>query len=199
MSVRVYVEGGGDNEDSITRLRRGFVAYCANAAPGRSRPRIVLCGDRRQAFERFKHEVETSAAGEILALLVDAEGEVRGGTPIEHLRASDRWDFPNLDRHRVFLMVQCMESWFLADRDTLAAFYDGGYSAKSLPGSAANIEVIRKEDVASGLQKATVRTKTKGEYHKILHGSALLAKINPTLVERASPHAKQFHDFLRSL
>jgi hypothetical protein len=96
-------------------------------------------------------------------------------------------------------MVQTMESWFLADRDSLAAFYDGGFLPNSLPGSSKNIEVIRKEDIEPALKKATRKTNSKGEYHKINHGSALLGLIDPAKVGEASPHAASFNKFLRSL
>jgi hypothetical protein len=199
VSVKIYVEGGGDNEDTITRCRQGFAAYCVKAAPGKPRPRIVPCGGRNQTFDKFKAAAQTSKAGDLCVLLVDAEGRVTAGTPVEHLRSRDRWDFSSLQAHHVFLMVQTMESWFLADRDALASFYDGGFLPNALPGSPTNIEVIRKEDVEPAFKKATRKTKTKGEYHKIYHGSALLALIDPAKVEKASPHAASFHQFLRGL
>ena len=83
--------------------------------------------------------------------------------------------------------------------EALAAFYDGGFLPKSLPGSATNVEIIRKEDIEPALKNATRKTETKGEYHKINHGAALLALIDPAKVEKASPHAASFHQFLRSL
>jgi hypothetical protein len=140
-----------------------------------------------------------SRAGEVAALLVDSEEPVTANTPIQHLYARDGWDFAALPNCEVFLMVQTMEAWFLADREALATFYDGGFLPKALPGSATNLEIIRKTDVEPGLKKATRRTKTKGEYHKINHGAALLALIDPRIVEDASPHAARFHEFLRSL
>jgi hypothetical protein len=199
VSTTLYVEGGGSTEVTQARLRQGFAAYCRKVNPKARRLRIAAQGGREQACEEFKLAVANAKQNEIVALLVDSESQVAAGTCVDHLRTSDNWQFPAMGKNRVFLMVQCMESWFLADRDALAAFYDGGFSAKALPGSAANIEIIRKEDVTSGLQRATAKTKTKGEYHKVVHGSALLARINPEFVERASPHARQFHDFLRSL
>ena len=96
-------------------------------------------------------------------------------------------------------MVQAMEAWFLADREALDEFYDGGFLAKSLPGSPTKIEAVRKDDLEPTLIHATKKTKTKGEYHKINHGSALLALIDPSKVEKASPHAASFHAFLREL
>lgn len=96
-------------------------------------------------------------------------------------------------------MVQAMEAWFLADREALATFYDGGFLRNSLPGSATNIEIVRKQDLEPALKNATRKTNTKGVYRKIDHGAALLALIDPAKVEKASPHAKQFNDFLRNL
>jgi hypothetical protein len=199
VSVRIYVEGGGDNEDTITRCRQGFADYCAKAAPGRPRPRIVPCGGRNQTFDRFKASAQTSKSGDLFVLLVDAEGRVTGSTPIEHLRARDGWDFTGLLKHRVFLMVQAMEAWFLADRGALTAFYGDQFLANSLPGSPNNIEAVAKNDLEPKLIHATKSTKTKGEYHKTKHGFALLALIDPKKVEDASPHAASFNKFLREL
>jgi hypothetical protein len=96
-------------------------------------------------------------------------------------------------------MVQAMEAWFLADRATLATFYDGGFLANSLPGSPTNIEAVLKDDLEPKLKHASSPTKTKGEYHKTKHGFELLGKIDPAKVGDASPHAKLFNEFLRGL
>lgn len=140
-----------------------------------------------------------SQTGEICVLLVDAEGRVTAGTPAEHLYIRDGWDFPTLQDHQVFLMVQAMEAWFLADRDALAIFYGNGFLANSLPGSPTNIEAVPKDDLERGLRHASRPTKTKGEYHKTQHGFALLALIDPVKVEKASPHAASFHRFLHNM
>jgi len=96
-------------------------------------------------------------------------------------------------------MVQAMEAWFLADRDALANFYDGGFLANSLPGSPTNVEAILKDDLEPRLKHASKPTKTKGEYQKVKHGFALLALIDPTKVGNASPHARRFNEFLSGL
>jgi hypothetical protein len=199
VSVAIFFEGGGDKETTQSKCREGLSKYCAKLRPSNSRLKIVACGGRQQAFERFITATRDRRADEICALLVDAEGPVTASTPVQHLRARDGWDFPVLDRHKVFLMVQAMEAWFLADRKALAEFYDGGFLAKSLPGSPTDIESITKDDLEPKLRHASKPTKAKGEYHKVKHGFALLALIDPKEVEKASPHAKLFNDFLRSL
>jgi hypothetical protein len=199
VSVTIYFEGGGAKESTQSKMRQGLSEYCKKVSPNLNRLRIFASGGREQAFDDFKRALVNSREEEIVALLVDAETAVTTPTCTGHLQANDRWTFPELGKNRVFLMVQCMESWFLADRNALEMFYDGGFLAKSLPGSSTNIEIIRKPDVASGIKKATANTRTKGAYEKIGHGAVLLGLIDSLLVERASPHAKEFHDFLRAL
>ncbi len=96
-------------------------------------------------------------------------------------------------------MVQAMESWFLADREALAEFYSDGFLANSLPGSPTNVEAVLKDDLEPKLKHASKPTKTKGEYHKVKHGFALLALIDPIKVGNASPHARLFNEFLSGL
>ena len=90
-----------------------------------------------------------------------------------------------------------MESWFLADKDALAGYYGQRFLRNSLP-NRPNVEDIPKTDVMAGLEHASQQCQ-KGKYHKTRHGFAILALINPALVECASLHAKSFHDFLRTL
>jgi hypothetical protein len=197
VNVKIFVEGGGNNnEDTITRCRQGFGAYCAKVAEGKSRPKIVPCGGRDQAFKRFREEIKNGKSEERYALLVDSEGPAGSKSPVDYLSARDHWVFPPLNNHQVFLMVQAMEAWFLADRATLAEFYGDGFLAKSLPGSPTNVEAVIKDDLELHLRHASKPT-LKGEYHKTKHGFALLERIDSAKVEMASAHAKQLHDFLR--
>jgi len=41
VSVRVYVEGGGDNKDTLKRCEEGFANYCQKVAPANRRPGVV--------------------------------------------------------------------------------------------------------------------------------------------------------------
>ena len=177
MNVKIYVEGGGDQEDTITRCRQGFAAYCSKVAPEKRRPRVVPCGGRDQTFDKFKTAVQTSKADDLCVLLVDSEGSVGTKAPVDYLVARDNWVFPPLQNHQVFLMVQAMEAWFLADRGTLTAFYGDRFLANSLPGSPTNIEAVPKNDLEPKLIHATKPTTTKGEYHKTKHGFALLGPV----------------------
>lgn len=86
-------------------------------------------------------------------------------------------------------MVQMMEAWFLADSEALGAYYGQRFGAKALPGRE-NVEQIPKADVERFLKEATKKTQ-KGEYHKIRHGSELLARIDPDKVRKRAPHCER--------
>ena len=199
MSVTIFVEGGGDSQNTIRKCRAGFADYISRVTKLRCKPNVFACGGRGDAFKDFKTALENAQRDDICVLLVDSEGPIQGADPVEHLRLRDHWEFPaDLNGHRVFLMVQATEAWFLADREALAKFYGNGFRQKALRGSADNVEQIPKDDLVPSLNGAAKDTSKKG-YHKTRDGFSLLFLIDPKKVGRASPHAEQFHQFLREL
>ena len=128
-------------------------------------------------------------------LLVDSEDPVTAASSWDHLatRGGDRWSKPDTgaDDH-CHLMVQCMENWFLADRETLRRFFGQGYKASALPPASQNIENISKDTVLRSLSEATKDCKTKARYEKGEHSFDVLARIDPAKVTAASPWAASF-------
>ena len=94
-------------------------------------------------------------------------------------------------------MVQCMEAWFLADKDRLVAYYGNGFNQNALP-ARQDIENIAKNDVLNGLKNATRSGVSKGEYGKGQHSFDILAQIDPDKVVAASPHAKRLVNTLKA-
>ena len=167
--VTLYVEGGGDGAALKAACRRGFSEFLGNAGV-RSKPRIVACGTRRHACERFCLAVE---AGDTAYLLVDSEAAIapkyqKDGKdrwlPWRHLkeRQGDGWYKPSTAENRhCHLMVQCMESWFIADAATLGRFFGQGFLPNQLPTAANGVEDIPKTDVYRALKAATKDCRTK--------------------------------------
>ncbi len=93
-------------------------------------------------------------------------------------------------------MAQVMESWFLADKRALKAFYGRNFREKSLP-SDRSVERIAKSDVLGGLARATRKT-SKGPYDKGPTSFDILAEVDPSEVESVARHAKRFLDTLRA-
>ena len=120
--------------------------------------------------------------------------------PWSHLKlhGGDDWKKPNrsvdTDCH---LMVQVMESWFLADRDTLKAFFGDGFKENKLPAPSRSIEGVSKAEVYQALENATDDCKTKDPYGKGEHSFKLLARIEPDKVTAASHWARRFIDALK--
>jgi Domain of unknown function (DUF4276) len=158
-------------------------------------PRIVACGGRQHAYERFS---TTHNAGEDTAvLLVDAEGPVAVAGPWEHLAERDGWERPaGAEDAQCHLMVQVMESWFLADRAALTTFYGQGFAEGALPGNPL-VEQVPKGDVLTGLTQAT-RNTSKGRYHKGSHSFSILSALDPVAVQGAAPHAERLLATLRA-
>lgn len=197
MTVKVYVEGGGDGRFLRTKCREGFSSFFEKANLAGRMPKVVACGARNSAFDRFRKALESRNVEEFIILLVDSEDPVADGTgPWLHLRTRDGWDKPDeAADESAHLMVQCMEAWFLADKDTLAEYFGHGFNRNALPGRP-EIEDVAKADVFRGLKNAT-RHCEKGDYGKGRHSFDILAQIDPVKVFDASPHAKLMIETVR--
>jgi len=193
--VRIYVEGGG-GKIAKRKCREGFTELFEKIVDPACAPLVIPCGPRGEACKNFCAALRdgTAATG---VLLVDSEYAVAANdTAWRHLARHDKWKRPAAATgEQAHLMVQCMESWFLADQPALAEYYGQGFSGKALP-QCGNVELIPKKDVLNKLTRATSKTQ-KGRYSKGAHSFEILARLNPALVEAASPFAKRLFDFLR--
>ena len=127
MTATLYVEGGGDGRSLRARFREGWSGFFKSADLGGS-VKIVRGGGREQTFNRFASAVASGCAGAPVLLLVDSEDPVAPGSSVwQHLHDRDGWTRPDgAGDDQAFLMVQLMETWFLADRGPC-----GGTSARS--------------------------------------------------------------------
>ena len=199
VATTLYVEGGGDTKALHYECRKGFRMFLENAGAKGNLPRIVACGSREDAYYSFCDAIKN---GEKAVLLVDSEtpvntqhqtGNPETWLPWEHLKQRDKWEKPkgaaDTDCH---LMVHCMESWFLADRDTLKVFFGQGFKPNVLPSESNPLENIAKATVYKTLKTATNKCKTKTPYDKGTHSFKLLERLDPDKVTRAAPWAKRF-------
>ncbi len=207
--IEVFIEAGPKGKNSAngnTALRLGFEKLFAKQkelfrARG-IRLSLTVCGPRTAAYNAFKSEFDRKQAGKINALLVDSEealsekGTIDANARKQHLisRVGDQWDLKGVKSEWVHLMVQCMETWLLADADAMSRYYGQGFHRKSMP-ERLNLEQEPKADVQSKLDAAT-RPTQKGIYHKVDHASQLLALIDPDLVQKRCPHFGIFADWL---
>lgn len=97
-------------------------------------PKVVACGSREHAFKDFQNALKNQKHG-LALLLVDSEGPVsKNISSWTHLQNQNGWERPaEVTDERAHLMVQCMEAWFLADREKLATFFGRGFNREVLP------------------------------------------------------------------
>ena len=193
MTTRVYVEGGGSGNKALrSACRRAFGEFFRESGL-ESLPRVVPCGGRNETYDDFRHARLGPGQDRVL-LLVDSERPVAAADPWRHLAASDGWRRPRGARQEdAHLMVECMESWFYADKETLITFFGDGFVPSAL--SRANVEEIPKGDVLRGLAAASRRSQ-RGTYDKGRHAFTILGLLDPAKVCASSPHARRLIDVL---
>lgn len=198
MKITIYVEGGGEKKDAKdlkTKCRKGFQKFFEKAGLAAQMPAVVACGSREQAFKDFKKALATPDILPIL--LVDSEAPVNQDSVWGHLLVRDQWLCPaSATEEQAHLMAQCMESWFLADKACLEAYFGQGFHPNVLPQNP-RVEEIPKQDVFDGLKNATRHCKRKSTYNKGEHSFKILEELSPTKVIGSAPYAKRLLETLK--
>ena len=200
----MYVEGGG-NKATNSDCRKAFQTLLTEAGFRGRLPRVSPCGSRNEALDDFLTALNNSTGDDYPILLVDSEDLVRDANQPDsdpsgawrHLAERDGWVRPNAaDDEQAQLMVTATETWLLADRQALSAYFPN-MSVNILPADNA-LEDRRRQDVLHGLQSAT-RPSSKGEYSKGRDSFALLAQVNPDALKSRLPHFRRFVETLEAL
>jgi len=189
--IRLYIEGGGDSAEAKAQLRRGFRAFLSpayqKAREARVAMQVILCGSRTSTREDFLKAFQSHPTA-FNVILVDSEERVSSAVR-KHLADRDGWTFAGVDESQLQLMVQAMETWFVADPDALLRFYGNDFRLNAIP-KAVDVEEIDKDQLLAALREATRQTQ-KGKYQKIRHASLLLALIDPEKVQQAAEHCRR--------
>ena len=132
-------------------------------------------------------------------LLIDSEdGIAETDNPWEHVAKLDNWSRPSSASDKsLHFMVQCMEAWFVADKEALRDYFGARFNARNLP-RRSDTEKIAKVDLHSALKKAT-RNCGKRRYDKGRHSFDVLERLDPRKVAAASPYAKRLLQTLDNL
>lgn len=187
MRVKIYVEGGGDSKALKIGCRKGFRELLEKAGFLRRMPVIVACGGRGAAYDDFRTALSSTAPDEYPILLVDSESPVAVGA-WEHLNDRDGWGRPTgADNEQAQLMVQCMEAWFLADRDALKQFFGQDLRENALSDNP-DIETIPKDDVLDALAAATRDCGKARKYRKGKRSFELLGRLDAEKLKQELPH-----------
>lgn len=196
--VRIFIEGGGSGEIPDKDFRQAWAKFFGAAGLTGRIPKTVRGESRNETFDKFKNELRKRRRDELVLLLVDSEGPVVHGQSVwEHLRQQDGWDPPaEANADSAYLMVQVMETWFLADRDALRRFFGAGLRENAFR-AWPQLEEVAKDMALDALAQATVNCRQR--YRKGRVSCDLLRTIDPIRVAAACPHAKALLDYLRGL
>lgn len=192
----LYVEGGSRGKLE-SECRKGFSAFFGKVGLQGRLPKVIACGSRGDAHKRFRKALSEETSSETPFLLVDSEYPVKDShSSWQHLQSRDKWQRPKeATEDRAHLMVQCMESWFLADVDALKSYFGNDFRPDRIR-EREDIENIAKENVITQLKSASQDCK-KGAYDKGSHSFAILESIDPENVIRRSRRAKRLIDTLK--
>lgn len=185
MRTYIYIEGGGDSKELHVRCRQGFRQLLERCGFSGRMPRLVACGGRSAAYGDFKTAHESNKA-EYVAMLIDSEKPVSNPEETwDHLRNCDRWERPDgADDEQVLFMTTCMETWIVADRDTLRQHYGSSLQESALP-SLISLEQGNQQDIQEGLKRAT--RNCSNAYQKGKRSFEILGKLEPETMESHLP------------
>ena len=196
MSVTVFVEGGG-NKATDSACRQAFRSLLTRAGFAGRLPSVIPCGPRNNAYDDF--EIALRNGDEYPILLVDSE-ELVADANQPNINPSGAWMHlaqrggrerrpRNAQDDQAQLMVTTMETWLIADRDALKAYFPG-INENALPPNS-ELENRRKQDILNKIEDATQRS-SKGRYHKGNHAFDLLGRVAPDELRRRLPHFQRF-------
>jgi hypothetical protein len=201
VKIKLYIEGGGDSHLQDTEFRAAWAAFFEKVGLKalRKMPATFRGSTRNMTFDAYCTAVKNRRQDELPLLLVDSEDLVTTGPSVwKHLKARDGWNKPaGAGNQDAFLMITCMETWFVADRAALHQFFRGCWRNQALP-QWPQLEAVEKTKVFKALAQATASCRTR-KYSKGNVSFAVLQSIDPAEVEKACPAAKALLDRLRHI
>lgn len=196
MRLVIHAEGGGEGQLYDTLFRQAWASFFRHAGLATRMPRVIRGQGREQTIANFIRALRNPDAGVLPLLLVDSEGPVPSGQSAwEFLNGDAGIPLPQTVSGQVFLMVQLMETWFLADPETLRRYFGQEFRDNAFR-AWPSLEAVPKQTVLSTLAQATAGCKRP--YAKGKVSFDLLGQVNPTRVESSCPHARQLLDYLRN-
>ena len=197
VTVKLYIEGGGDSRLQSEVFREGWAQFFTRAGL-RHRPRVIRGKGRNQTWDLYCRSLRASSPDTLNLLLVDSEDLPDSGhSAWQHLAFRDGWKRPSdAGDDDAFLMISCMEAWLIADNRAMHAFFGPKFLPSKIP-AWPDLEKVPRYNLMDVLQKATgncSKSYAKGDV-----SFQLLAQISPAEVERRCPAAKILLDRLRDV
>jgi len=186
VSATLYLEGGGETRFLKGQCREGFSKLLEKSGLSGRLPRLVACGSRNTAFNKFKSDHAKSSKADFVAMLIDSEAPL---ADIEdtwsHLKRRDNWEMPaNAQDEQVLFMTTCMETWIVADQNALSEHYGHNLKQSALP-ALVDLEIRSRDTVQTALVHAT--RNCSNQYSKGKRSFEVLALLTPSVLNSNLP------------
>ena len=148
-------------------------------------PRLVACGRRGSAFERFRTQHGNATEGDFVALLIDSEDPISEiNETWAHLRERVGWEKPNdAEDNQVLRMTTSMETWIIADQEVLAKHFGRLFRKHGLP--RLDLEQRSRKEVLKALEEASKNC--PAPYKKGAMSFEVLGKLTPPVLQKLLP------------
>jgi hypothetical protein len=195
VSVRIYIEGGGDSKDLQSRCREGFRKLIERTGFEGRMPSTVACGGRNNAYDMFKIALRSADVNELPMLLVDSEEPVTTA-PWYHLKSRDGWDRPaGAEDDQAQMMVTCMEAWIMADHEALRKVF-GAHLRESALFPVEDLDRRSRQDLLAALKNATEDCGRGKGYDKGRRSFQILAELDPETLKENLSYFRRFSETL---
>jgi hypothetical protein len=178
MGSVIYIEGGGESKYLHSCCRHGFRKLLEKCGYAGHMPRLVAGGGRGTTFNDFKVAFKNKPSDDFIAMLLDSEDPLQDTLGCwAHLKSRDGWNKPDgATEEQVLFMTTCMETWIVADRNSLINYYGTQLFINRLP-SLVNLEKRVRHEIQNALEQATVNC--SNAYQKNKRSYEVLAILNP--------------------
>ena len=175
-----------ESSESLSRCREGFRRLLEKCGFSGWMPRLKACGSRQSAYDNFVAIYASQSSQDYIALLIDSEDPVANiDQTWRHLNQRDGWQRPpGAQDDQVLLMVTCMETWIVADRQALNEHFGNRLQTSALP-PLNNLEDRSRQDVQNRLERAT--RDCPGPYTKGPKSFEVLGKLDPNVLQQHLP------------
>lgn len=195
MRVRIYIEGGGDSKDLQSRCREGFRKLIERTGFEGRMPSTVACGGRNNAYDMFKTALRSANQDDFPMLLVDSEEPVTMA-PWDHLKSRDGWERPaGAEDDQAQMMVTCMETWIMADREALRNVFGPPLRENALF-PLEGLEHRSRQDLLVALKNATDDCGRGNGYDKGRRSFQILAELDPETLKENLSYFRRFSETL---